>query len=198
MAGVALLLVASFVFINFVILRQAVKILLKSEKSKDLYKERAHKDALTGVHTRRFFERWTEKQMRKETLEEAVTLVMIDIDGFKVVNDTQGHLAGDRLLKEVADVLVPSLREGDLVIRYGGDEFLLILHNCSGRNSHTILERISNRLEGAEEGRAPVSISYGIQEVRQPKDIHHALRAADEKMYAVKKSKKRKGRASHV
>ena len=81
-------------------------------------------DSLTGAYTRAFFEKWRED---RESRDKGYTAVMIDIDKFKVVNDTYGHDAGDLVLHQFAQFLKNSVRDQDLVVRWGGEEFIVVL-----------------------------------------------------------------------
>lgn len=85
-----------------------------------------YSDALTGVYNRRFYEENVKNNMMK-----AAGVAMLDIDDFKLYNDSLGHMAGDMALCAVADVIKSSIRKSDMVIRYGGDEFLIIIHDVT-------------------------------------------------------------------
>ena len=90
------------------------------------YKEKMYSDALTGVYNRRFYE-----ENVKNNIMKAAGVAMLDIDDFKLYNDSLGHMAGDMALCAVADVIKSSIRKSDMVIRYGGDEFLIIIHDVT-------------------------------------------------------------------
>jgi diguanylate cyclase (GGDEF)-like protein len=105
---------------------------------------------------------------------------MLDFDRFKEFNDTQGHPAGDRLLRETAAAWREELRAGDLVARLGGDEFALLLTNCNGANALEVVERLRRRIPGEE------TCSAGIA-THEPGTPPEALMArADTALYEAK------------
>ncbi len=115
-------------------------------------------DSLTGAHTRRFVLEELERSLaRSERSIEPVSLILMDMDNFKEVNDTQGHLAGDKLLRDVANALKEALRRGDTLGRYGGDEFLIVAPG--GRDGATT---VSERARKTVEERTGHTISAGI------------------------------------
>ncbi|KAF0247087.1 MAG: ggdef domain [Planctomycetota bacterium] len=128
-------------------------------------------DPLTGVHNRRFvLEELDKAAARAGRSAETVAVVMFDMDNFKIVNDTQGHLAGDKLLKEVAAAIRDSLRRGDTLGRYGGDEFLLVAPgsregalSVAERARQTVRERTSHSISAGvalsgEDGKSPAEL----------------------------------------
>jgi diguanylate cyclase (GGDEF)-like protein/PAS domain S-box-containing protein len=148
-------------------------------------------DALTGLPNRRQFEVGLEEALQRSANTGLVhTVCFLDLDRFKVVNDTAGHSAGDALLKTVASLLTQHVREADLVARLGGDEFGIILSGCtpdqgSGR-LHKILESISG-LPFVWEGRSfPISVSIGVAEVNSESDLATVMKQADVACYAAK------------
>lgn len=158
-----------------------------AERSKERYRDIAHRDPLTGVSTRGFLEEWKALQAPYCLLEmRSYPLVMIDVNDLKVINDTQGHKAGDQALKYVADTLKRMLRSEDLIIRYGGDEFLVILTGCSTEDAEAIFQRIHETLIKAQPFSFPVTISYGIASLWDMDHFDEAVHVADEKMYDFK------------
>jgi diguanylate cyclase len=113
------------------------------------------RDALTGLANRRAFElalaRETDRVARSG---EPALLVMLDIDHFKRVNDTWGHVAGDQVIKAVASALLDSVRPMDVVARTGGEEFAILLPNCGSAFGETVAERVRRRVE-----RMPVQVA---------------------------------------
>ena len=111
-------------------------------------------------------------------------MVLFDLDGFKHVNDTRGHAAGDRVLRGVADALAASARESDLAFRVGGDEFALLLPDTSGRAAITAAERAAAAMSGVE---SRIGVSYGIAEWPHAGPSKDTLLAcADMNLYAMK------------
>lgn len=157
----------------------------------------ATQDALTGLSNRRLFMAWLERSVALAGRQQRqLAVIFIDLDGFKAVNDTCGHEAGDRLLQRVATCLRQTVRQSDLVARLGGDEFAVL----ASEGKETLqLDRLSSRLlkavidAAAEDPRivTPVSASIGV--ALYPSDAQTAadlLDAADAAMYAAKKAGK--------
>ena len=132
-------------------------------------------DHLTGAYNR--------KALESLVLPENGVVVFIDLNKLKKINDEYGHEAGDRILKKFVDIVKRSIRNDDIVIRLGGDEFLIILKNCRLDKAKEILERIKEEFEKSDELKP--SFSYGISEISG--DVKAAINAADEKMYDMKK-----------
>ena len=130
-------------------------------------KEQSSRDALTGVFHRgaimEFLKNTIEKDTRKK---QPTTVILADIDHFKHVNDTYGHVAGDTALKEVSKSLTNHLRSHDCVGRYGGEEFLIILGETNATDAMLITERIRQAISELKfernEGNFSVTMSFGI------------------------------------
>jgi diguanylate cyclase (GGDEF)-like protein/PAS domain S-box-containing protein len=145
-------------------------------------------DFLTGLHTRKLFDdalfRYAASGDRR------FACIMFDIDHFKVVNDTFGHPAGDTVLKEVAQVLKACSRTGDIVCRYGGEEFVLLLPGSELDTAVSVAERMRERvaeLVRLPDGRA-VTVSAGCSEYAEGEYGALVLQRADEALYAAKNS----------
>jgi len=152
-------------------------------------------DRATSLPNRAMFRDYFTKALaRAERDKHNVALLFLDLDGFKAINDTLGHHAGDTLLCVVAERLSSSVRAGDLVCRFGGDEFAVILENCQPDWLKIIAERFLRTLEmpiNLDGQAAQISASIGI--VTYPKsgsDEETLIRKADEAMYSVKKEGK--------
>lgn len=114
----------------------------------DKIKTRADRDGLTRVYNRRSFdERLEEEFKRHQRLKTDLSLLMIDLDHFKYINDTYGHLAGDMVLEKVARLFECTLRSTDFIARYGGEEFVIILPHTTENNAQMLAERIRKRIE---------------------------------------------------
>ncbi len=151
------------------------------------YNEKLYVDALTGAYNRRYYE----DEARKKT--EAAGVAMIDLDDFKLYNDTYGHNAGDLALTTTADIIKKCIRKTDTLIRYGGDEFLLIL---GGGVTHEILkkklEQIRSMINSAVvPGYLKLQLSVSIGGVVSPDGltIEHSVEQADKLMYMAKTHK---------
>jgi diguanylate cyclase (GGDEF)-like protein len=120
-------------------------------------------DGLTGLYHHKFFEmRLKEEVERSKRYRHNLVLIMLDIDFFKQVNDTYGHLAGDRVLEGVAEVLKQGTRLSDIVARYGGEEFAAILPYISPENALEVAERLRAAVEKKDFGGIKVTISLGL------------------------------------
>jgi diguanylate cyclase (GGDEF)-like protein len=154
----------------------------------------AEHDPLTRLFNRRAFNhRLRVEASRSRRYGTPFALVVLDVDGFKGINDVHGHLAGDAALTRVADLLGHLLRAADAAFRIGGDEFALILPELDQEAAETAVHRIAAHLEGvcAAEGH-PVTASFGVAvfggDVHDPEAL---LRAADAAMYGAKRAGER-------
>ena len=158
-------------------------------------REQADRDSLTGLLTRRaIFDELDLRLTSTRDLGGRLALLMIDVDGFKLFNDAHGHLAGDAVLKAVAHALISRTRDGDLVGRYGGDEFLLVLPNTDAEGAVAQAERLLeatelltwNTPDGAE---VPISLSIGVSAFpTHGSELNELVAYADANLYAVKQS----------
>ena len=154
------------------------------------YRRMATTDALTGVYNRRsfdsFFDRELEKTRRKSTV---MSLLMVDIDDFKEINDRHGHEAGDRALIRVAETLKNNTRKVDYVCRYGGDEFVVLMPDTTRQAAERIRDRIVDRIEADNTTvDVQVSLSLGLQDSAET-DLTELLASADRAMYRSKGKK---------
>ena len=155
-------------------------------------------DELTGALNRRGFESALKRHLAEARRHgEPGVLVIVDLDGFKPINDTHGHRAGDEVLRRVARLLVDSVRETDYVGRLGGDEFAVLLTRTSHLDGIDRAEGLDRRLNGmgvAWDGRmiAPRA-SFGIQTYSPGDDSAELIGQADEAMYRIKRARARLG-----
>ena len=154
----------------------------------------ADHDPLTGFYNHRFVhERLGEEVIRAQRARRPLSMLMLDLDDFKLVNDTFGHLFGDRVLTWTAELIRSTLRGSDIPARYGGDEFAIILpetdHEEARRAAERILEAFRSRaFVGEQRGPVPISASIGVatypQHGRTPTEL---IAAADKALYTVKR-----------
>jgi diguanylate cyclase (GGDEF)-like protein len=149
-------------------------------------------DGLTQIYNKRYFIETLEREIgRAHRYRRELSLIMFDIDKFKPINDTYGHLAGDHVLKQLASVIKTRIRREDILARYGGEEFAIILPEIDRHNALVFAEKIRVLVENAvfrfEDTDIPVTISIGVasiaNEVQEP---HEFIRLADENLYEAK------------
>lgn len=151
-------------------------------------------DALTGLLNRRAFDETFSRAMAHALRSgQPASLVMIDLDRFKSLNDEHGHLVGDRALQSVAEELLTQVRGGDLAARYGGEEFALILPGTDGANAFRMAERVRKGIEArrfmVDGEHIPLTASLGIAATDQGYTKEdEMIRAADEALYASKQT----------
>jgi diguanylate cyclase (GGDEF)-like protein len=152
-------------------------------------------DSLTGLPNRAMFREHLAKALaRAERGDRNLALLFVDLNGFKAVNDNFGHLVGDDLLRTVARRLTSTVRAGDFVSRFGGDEFTVILENCELDRLPEIVQRFSKALEAPIEiGGQQMRISASIGIVTYPESATNGdvlIQMADAAMYAAKRDRK--------
>ncbi len=150
--------------------------------------ENALTDELTRLPNRRAFaQRFMEEIHLARRHHNSVGFLMIDLDHFKQVNDTYGHLNGDAVLAELAQILVTSARESDVCARYGGEEFALILHETTEVGARTLAERVRAKVAAATfPGDLKLTISVGVAATDEPALLTQLIDRADQALYAAK------------
>jgi diguanylate cyclase (GGDEF)-like protein len=154
--------------------------------------DRARLDGLTGLVNRRTFQEYLDRLVsRCRNLREPMSVILFDVDHFKRVNDTWGHLAGDAVLKELAALLQHAVRPTDLLARYGGEEFGLLVPYTTVIEAVVVAERMRTNVAGHRfvfSGQLiPVTISLGVADlVHQIESSDALLQAADKALYAAK------------
>ena len=170
----------------------AVTVVLLAKLRVALEHERnlSRSDPVTGVANTRAFYEWSAKEVeRARRYHRPITFVYVDCDDFKVVNDQQGHAAGDEVLREVAKALQEVVRDLDLVARVGGDEFAVVLTETDRTGARVAVGRLREGLLGAMARRGwPVTFSMGVASfVAGATSVEDALRRADDLMYFAKR-----------
>ncbi len=151
----------------------------------------AHQDALTGVKNRAFFDESLQREINlAKRHEQSFSLMVIDIDHFKKVNDSYGHSTGDEVLKNVACNIQKSIRETDLLFRYGGEEFVVLLSNSDCASAYEIADRILGTVRNLSlsfQGKhLSVSVSIGLACLENQDSPHTIFDRADHALYAAK------------
>ena len=164
------------------------------ELSNARLKEYSFKDEVTGLYNRRFYSiRLEEEVSRYRRFNHPVSVVLVDLDGFKDINDELGHGAGDDTLRDMSDILLRYSRGINVICRYGGDEFAVLLVETSKAGARLYADRIRQVLSSHRfaHGRS-LTASFGIASL--PEDVAPAaddlMRAADEALYAAKRAGK--------
>ncbi len=151
-------------------------------------------DPLTGLYNRRYFDvRLNEEYMRARRYNLPFSLAIIDIDDFKLFNDTEGHLAGDHILKEIAIIMSSTVRANDIVVRYGGEEFAIIMPQTSSAEAYKVAERLRQAVKNLIPPtwktfpRNAITVSIGVAMYPESGEtIAELIRAADKSLYAAK------------
>lgn len=156
-------------------------------------------DPLTGAYNRRFgMARLLEEFNKSLRMTYPLGLIMFDIDHFKNVNDTYGHLVGDQVLKEVIRRTLTVIRKGDIVIRYGGEEFLIIMPAASKKHSYDVGERLRQMVEKTsikvDNKEIQLTISVGVSSFPEPniENVQELIKSADDALYSAKNSGRNK------
>ena len=192
-------LVAAGLFLSFmvIILTSVGFLVLQKDRAEAEATKLAVTDPLTGTFNRRTFLQLAEKEIaRARRSKEPLSLVLFDLDHFKAVNDKYGHLAGDEVLKRIVEVARMCLRQEDLMVRFGGEEFCLLLPQTSTSDAAVMAERIRGATEyssflvkdGRGERRINVTVSGGVAGIGDhlSEGIDSLVARADEAMYAAK------------
>jgi two-component system, cell cycle response regulator len=149
-------------------------------------------DGLTQIYNKRYYLETLEREIsRAHRYRRELSMIMFDIDHFKKINDTYGHLAGDYVLKQLASVVKSRIRREDTMSRYGGEEFAIVLPEVDSYNANQTAEKIRKLVEKTvfkfEDTKIPVTISVGVCSVTQEtKDPAEFIKKADEKLYQAK------------
>ncbi|MCE5287505.1 MAG: GGDEF domain-containing protein [Pelosinus sp.] len=158
-------------------------------KQYDQVKFYSERDSLTGLYNRRFVTTFFPKmrsQMEKKN--EKLSVLLLDCDNFKIINDTYGHMQGDQVLMEVAALLLAKIRQEDLAVRWGGDEFLLIAAYTDEAKVKAIMERLKKELTKVSE-KLQINISasggYAVYPT-EAKTLDELIQVADTKLYLLK------------
>lgn len=188
MAGTAYLLIALVICAIFA--RILDKHQFHEYKAKDQLVHLNMIDPLTGAYNRnKLVEAWKQWFAWCQRYTQPLTLVMLDVDGFKQINDEHGHSAADVVLIELVDLIQTQLRATDLLARWGGDEFVILLPNTSGDEAMKVLTRIRRLLsQKLLAGCIAVRCSFGVAAVQSVSTLDTVIRQADSLMYQSKKA----------
>lgn len=145
----------------------------------------AHTDAITGLGNRTMWENAIpEEEAALKKLSNNAMILMVDLDGLKVINDTQGHSAGDKYIVDAANILRQQLHEEDIIARLGGDEFVALVRNINAEEAANLFVRLT---QAFQESSVKASMGYALR--HEHGSLLEALHAADKKMYHRKRNK---------
>lgn len=160
-----------------------IDILQEIENDRKKLFELSIKDYLTGAYSRRFLEQYLEKELFKSRRTNTpLCVVFLDIDKFKEVNDKFGHVYGDNVLKTLVKTVNETIRSMDVIARYGGDEFVIVLPETNFENAQKVIERIEKKLE-----KENIRVSYGIIDASNFNTIEDIYKEVDTSMYNMKR-----------
>jgi len=180
-----------------------VGVMVRVRNAEDTMRVASHTDELTGLSNRRFLQQRLEEELhRARRYSTRLACIMLDVDHFKAINDTHGHAAGDFVLREVAAILKRHVRKSDLAVRYGGEEFLLILFENDKNGTLRVAERILRDVEGHafrwNGGVLRVTLSSGVSVYPDAgiSTSDELIARADSALYSAKTSGRNMVRAS--
>lgn len=156
-------------------------------------------DSLTKVYNRRYFDVHFQKLLERSLVDEKpLSLMILDIDHFKMVNDTHGHVVGDQVLQELPERLIQNVRATDMIARYGGEEFVIIMPDSPLAPATTIAERVRNAVANkaftvtTDDGKLDCTISIGIATAQPGDTLEMLTKRADEALYQSKEGGRNK------
>lgn len=156
-------------------------------------------DELTGIYNRRYINERMPVDVSNNILEnKPISIIMADIDFFKNINDTYGHSIGDKIIKDVANILKENIRRSsDWVARYGGEEFFIVLNDTTGQGAYTVAEKIRKIIEEKEftynSLKIKLTLSFGVHTIDKEKSgIENFIEEADKSLYEAKNSGRNK------
>ncbi|MFT5835328.1 MAG: two-component system cell cycle response regulator [Sulfurimonas sp.] len=172
---------------------EAAKPVIESQILMEKLKDTSLRDGMTGLYNRRFLEEIIDKIMHQaKRTKETYAVMMLDVDFFKMVNDTYGHDVGDRVIVEIGKVLKDNIRESDLAIRYGGEEFVVMLHNATEEGTQEVAKKIHEAFGNLsfDVGTGETlkkTMSIGISKFPEDGDtIWKSIKFADTALYVAK------------
>ncbi len=185
-------LLSSILLINFIsIIFVLVLILCVIHYVHKRLNRLATEDSLTGICNRQMFEYDLEQAvLLYKRNQQRFSLLMLDIDYFKQVNDTLGHIAGDCVLREVSDTIGRSIRRSDLLGRWGGEEFIVLMHECDLKQSGQVAEKVRLAIENGHYGVGArdlhITVSIGVTVIKDSDNVDDLINRADKALYKAK------------
>ncbi len=174
-------------------IQEQIITLVHSLRSRQIeLKELATQDSLTGLKNRHFFEMYIYHEVEKiKRGDDSMSVIMIDVNDFKYINDAFGHIAGDLVLKECAMILDKSIRASDVLFRFGGDEFLIVMSKAGEEETNILIQRVYENLATWNREQSEIdhkiSLSIGFALLDKQHELLDVLEEADRQMYKDKK-----------
>lgn len=164
--------------------------LIHTERRKNEYLEKSIHDPLSGLHNRLKFDEVMKQELATAAMyNKPLSLIMLDIDKFKIINDTLGHLVGDEVIKEFAKIIKTNSRNSDVVVRNGGDEFLIICTNTDLKSAELFAENIRTQIQKGTYPQAyKVTSSIGVASYKTGDNLEDIIARADEALYIAKEN----------
>ncbi|OIP58293.1 MAG: diguanylate cyclase response regulator [Helicobacteraceae bacterium CG2_30_36_10] len=173
-----------------VIVKARIKTHITIKKQRDALLYSSSHDQLTGLYNRRHLdEEGGRKFSRTQRTQDKLSVIMLDLDHFKTINDTYGHLCGDNVLVAVASLFNKFKRNEDFVTRYGGEEFVILLDNCGLADAKEKAENLRKNIQRLNPDGIKISASFGVAEFNNKhKSFEELLKDADKALYIAKES----------
>ena len=168
--------------------KQLMKRNEKLQKKNDVLKTLAVTDELTSVYNRHFLDMWIEKEMeRSDCDQKPLSMIILDLDHFKRVNDKWGHPVGDEVLKQTVEIARSLIHKSDILVRLGGEEFVVVMPQSTITDALVVAEKIRKTMESNEYSIVGhVTASFGVSERRISESFYNWYKRADEALYRAK------------
>lgn len=173
-------------FVNFYLLRYVKSTIKNISVDRDEYKDYAFYDILTGAYSRRYLEELVKKQS-----DGIYYLALIDLDRFKMINDEYGHLVGDKVLQIVVHETKNIIKDDDKIIRFGGDEFIILFKEINEEQCLKVIERIQSKLINNDLFDFDINFSYGLTRINNFSNLYDEIKVADIELYKYKSSNRK-------
>ena len=160
----------------------------KLKEHNESLKKQSITDQLTKLYNRKYFDEVVEKEMQRTTrYGTPLSIIIADIDFFKKVNDTYGHIAGDNILADFASLIIDNIRSTDMAFRYGGEEFVILLPNTTSEDAKKLAKKLRTIVKKHTfENPKSITCSYGITQYKPKESIEVFFKKADDALYFVK------------
>jgi len=151
-------------------------------------KELSYIDALTGIKNRKAYDEKVQELISLyQRYDTVFSIALLDVDGFKKINDIYGHSAGDLVLKDIAETLQSTTRKEDQMFRIGGEEFIVILPNTKLFDSHKVINKITSKVNLNNQENTKITMSIGLTEVKKEDNKDTLFKRVDSFLYMSKK-----------